>query len=91
MIGVARGALDASLKYVKERQQFNKPIAEFQGVQFQLAQAATELEAARLMVYNAAGSKMPAVLHEGSGDGKLLSSQVRRVTSLAVELFGGYG
>src|SRR5437764_7018223 len=54
MIGVARGALDASLKYVKERQQFNKPIAEFQGVQFQLAQAATELEAARLMVYNAA-------------------------------------
>src|SRR3989475_524238 len=53
MIGIARGALDASLKYVKERQQFNKPIAEFQGVQFQLAQAATELEAAPLMVYNA--------------------------------------
>src|SRR5213082_2631612 len=93
MIGVARGALDASLKYVKERQQFNKPIAEFQGVQFQLAQAATELEAARLMVYNAARL-------EDAGDSytkqaamaKLLSSQVaERVTSLAVELFGGYG
>src|SRR5216117_3138839 len=52
MIGVARGALDATLKYVKERRQFGRPIAEFQAVQFQLAQAATELEAARLMVYN---------------------------------------
>src|SRR5438094_4985058 len=54
MIGVARGALTATLTYVRERQQFGHPIAEFQGVQFQLAQAATELEAARLMVYNAA-------------------------------------
>src|SRR5207253_1844205 len=54
MIGVARGALAAALKYVKERKQFGKPVSEFQGVQFQLAQAATELEAARLMVYNAA-------------------------------------
>src|SRR5260221_10371716 len=53
MIGVARGALDAAGKYVKERKQFGKPVAEFQAVQFQLAQAATELEAARLMVYNA--------------------------------------
>src|SRR5207302_5227362 len=54
MIGVARGALDASLKYVKERQQFGKPLADFQGVQFHLAQAATVLESARPMVYNAA-------------------------------------
>src|SRR2546426_5778846 len=54
MIGVARGALDAAVKYVKERKQFGKPVAEFQAVQFQLAQGATELEAARLMVYNAA-------------------------------------
>src|SRR5882724_10012670 len=54
MIGVARGALTAALKYAKERKQFGKPIGEFQAVQFQLAQAATELEAARLMVYNAA-------------------------------------
>src|SRR5438128_8287900 len=54
MIGVARGALAAALTYAKERKQFGKPIGEFQAVQFQLAQAATELEAARLMVYNAA-------------------------------------
>src|SRR2546430_6945973 len=54
MIGVARGALDAACKYVKERKQFGHPIGEFQAVQFQLAQAATELEAARLMVYNSA-------------------------------------
>src|SRR6266571_2536740 len=54
MIGVARGALDATLTYVKERKQFGRPIGEFQAVQFQLAQAATELEAARLLVYNAA-------------------------------------
>ena len=54
MIGVARGALETTLAYVKERRQFGKPIADFQAVQFQLAQAATELQAARLMVYNAA-------------------------------------
>src|SRR5690348_1716990 len=54
MIGVARGALEAAIAYVKERKQFNKPVAEFQAVQFQIAQAATEQEAARLMVYNAA-------------------------------------
>jgi len=93
MIGVAGGALDATVGYVKERQQFGKPIAEFQAVQFQLAQAATELEAARLMVYNAARLKdagqpfaLPAAM------AKLYSSQVaERVTSLCVELFGGYG
>ncbi len=93
MIGVARGALDASLKYVRERQQFNKPIAEFQGVQFQLAQAATELEAARLMVYNAARLEDAGASYtKEAAMAKLLSSQVaERVTSLAVELFGGYG
>ena len=93
MIGVARGALDVSLKYVKERQQFNKPIAEFQGVQFQLAQAATELEAARLMVYNAARLEDAGESYtKEAAMAKLLSSQVaERVTSLAVELFGGYG
>jgi alkylation response protein AidB-like acyl-CoA dehydrogenase len=93
MIGVAGGALDAAVTYVKERQQFGRPIAEFQGVQFQLAQAATELEAARLMVYNAARLKdagepftQPAAM------AKLYSSQVaERVTSLCVELLGGYG
>jgi len=93
MIGVAGGALDTAVAYVKERQQFGRPIAEFQAVQFQLAQAATELEAARLMVYNAARLKdagepftQPAAM------AKLYSSQVaERVTSLCVELLGGYG
>ena len=93
MIGVAQGALGAALAYVKERHQFGKPIAENQGVQFQLAQAATELEAARLMVYNAARLKDAGqdIAREGAM-AKLLSSQVaERVTSLCVELFGGYG
>jgi len=93
MIGVARGALDATIAYVKERQQFGKSVAEFQGVQFQLAQAATELEAARLMVYNAA--RLRDAGHDVQKEGamaKLFSSQVcERVTSLCVELFGGYG
>jgi alkylation response protein AidB-like acyl-CoA dehydrogenase len=93
MIGVARGALDAAVGYVKERRQFGKPIAEFQAIQFQLAQAATELEAARLMVYNAARLKdagAPFTIEAAMA--KLMSSQVcERVTSLCVELFGGYG
>jgi len=93
MIGVARGALTATLKYVKERQQFGKPIAEFQAVQFQLAQAATELEAARLMVYSAArleDAHQPYTMEAAMA--KLFASQVaERVTSLCVELFGGYG
>jgi alkylation response protein AidB-like acyl-CoA dehydrogenase len=93
MIGVARGALDAAIGYVKERQAFGKSVAEFQGVQFQLAQAATELEAARLLVYNAARLRDTGrdVMKEGAM-AKLFSSQVcERVTSLCVELFGGYG
>ena len=93
MIGVAAGALDAATAYVKERQQFGRPLADFQAVQFQLAQAATELEAARLMVYNAARLKDAG--HDIAKEGamaKLFSSQVaERVTSLCVELFGGYG
>ena len=93
MIGVARGALAAALRYVKERNQFGHPIAEFQAVQFQLAQAATELEAARLMVYNAArleDAGEPYTMQAAMA--KLFSSQVtERVTSLTVELFGGYG
>jgi butyryl-CoA dehydrogenase len=93
MIGVAGGALAAATKYLKERKQFGKPLSEFQGVQFQVAQAATELEAARLMVYNAARLKDAGrdIAHEGAM-AKLYSSQVaERVTSLCVELFGGYG
>jgi alkylation response protein AidB-like acyl-CoA dehydrogenase len=93
MIGVARGALAAALKYVKERKQFGKPVAEFQGVQFQLAQAATELEAARLLVYNAARLEDAGEPYTTQAAmAKLFAAQVaERVTSLAVELFGGYG
>jgi alkylation response protein AidB-like acyl-CoA dehydrogenase len=93
MIGIAQGALDATIKYLNERKQFGKPLAEFQGVQFQVAQAATEIEAARLMVYNAARLKDAGrdIAREGAM-AKLFSSQVcERVTSLCVELFGGYG
>ncbi|MFN8573996.1 MAG: acyl-CoA dehydrogenase [Gemmatimonadaceae bacterium] len=93
MIGVARGALSAATAYVKERKQFGKPIAEFQAVQFQLAQAATELEGARLMVYNASRLKDAGedIAREGAM-AKLFSSQVaERVTSVCLELFGGYG
>jgi len=93
MIGVARGALEAATKYVKERKQFGKPVAEFQAVQFQLAQAATELEAARLMVYNATRLKdAGAEYTQNAAMAKLFSSQVaERVTSVCLELFGGYG
>ena len=93
MIGVAQGALNAAINYVNERKQFGKPLSDFQAVQFQLAQAATEIEAARLMVYNAARLKDAGkdIAREGAM-AKLFSSQVcERVTSLCVELFGGYG
>jgi len=93
MIGVAQGALNATVKYLNERKQFGKALAEFQGIQFQVAQAATDLEAARLMVYNAARLKEGGkdIAREGAM-AKLFSSQVcERVTSLCVELFGGYG
>jgi len=93
MVGVARGALEATVGYVKERRQFGKAIAEFQGVQFQLAQMATELEAARLMVYNAARLKDAGhPFAQEAAMAKLFSSQVAdRITSQCVELFGGYG
>jgi alkylation response protein AidB-like acyl-CoA dehydrogenase len=93
MIGVARGALEAATSYVKERRQFGKAIAEFQGVQFQLAQMATDLEAARLMVYNAARLKDAGLpFAQQAAMAKLFSSQVAdRITSSCLELFGGYG
>ena len=93
MIGVARGALEHAIAYTKERKQFNTRIADFQGVQFQIAQAATDLEAARLMVYNAARLKDAGqpFLREAAM-AKLFSSQVaEQVTSLAVQLYGGNG
>jgi alkylation response protein AidB-like acyl-CoA dehydrogenase len=93
MIGVAAGALAAATTYVKERHQFGKAIAEFQGVQFQLAQMATDLEAARLMVYNTARLKDAGLpFAQQAAMAKLFSSQVAdRTTSNCLELFGGYG
>ena len=93
MIGLAQAALDHAVRYTKERKQFGKAIADFQGVQFQLARAATEIEAARLMVYNAARLREtgePFVTEAAMC--KLLSSEVaERVASLAINLYGGYG
>ena len=93
MLGVAQGALEAATGYVKERKQFGKPIAEFQGVQFQLGQMATELEAARLLVYNAARLKdQGQPFQREAAMAKLFSSQMAdRTTSRCLELFGGYG
>jgi short-chain 2-methylacyl-CoA dehydrogenase len=93
MIGVASGALEAATAYVKERRQFGKAISEFQAVQFQLAQMATDLEAARLMVYNVARLKDAGQpFAQQAAMAKLFSSQVAdRITSACLELFGGYG
>lgn len=93
MVGLAQGALDHTLKYVQEREQFGRPIGKFQGVQFQLAEMATELQASRLLVYNAARLKdagedfvIPAAM------AKLHSSRMaEKVSSLAIDLHGGYG
>jgi alkylation response protein AidB-like acyl-CoA dehydrogenase len=93
MIGLARGALEHALRYTGERTQFKQPVNQFQGVQFQLAEMATEIEAARLMVYNAARMKdagLPFVKEAAMA--KLYSSRVaERVSSKAIELYGGYG
>src|SRR6201984_3510654 len=93
MIGLARGAWEFACKYALERKQFGKPIADFQGIQFQIAQMATEIEAARLMVYNAARMKDAGVnFVKEAAMTKLFCSQVaERVTSLAIEIYGGYG
>jgi alkylation response protein AidB-like acyl-CoA dehydrogenase len=93
MIGIAAGALESALAYTGERQQFGKSINQFQGVQFQLAEMATELEAARLMVYNAARMKDAGInFVKEAAMAKLYSSRVaERVSSKAIELYGGYG
>ncbi|MGA6980480.1 MAG: acyl-CoA dehydrogenase [Candidatus Sulfotelmatobacter sp.] len=93
MIGVARGAWEFAAKYAQERKQFGKLLADFQGIQFQIAQMATEIEAARLMVYNAARMKDAGMnFVKEAAMTKLFASQVaERVTSLAIEIYGGYG
>ncbi len=93
MLGLAQGALDHAVRYTKERRQFGKAIAEFQGVQFQLARAAMEIEATRLLVYNAARLRdagLPFLTEAAMC--KLQASEVaERTASLAINLFGGYG
>jgi short-chain 2-methylacyl-CoA dehydrogenase len=93
MIGLARGALDHATRYAKERKQFGKTIAEFQGVQFQLAKMAVQVEAARLLVYNAArlrDARLPFVTEAAMA--KYYSSEIaEKVASKAIEIFGGVG
>jgi len=93
MIGLAQGALDHAIRYTQERKQFGKSIAEFQAVQHQLARAATDLEAARLLVYNAGRLRdagQPFLAEAAMC--KIFSSEVaERVASLAINLYGGYG
>lgn len=93
MIGVAAGALKATVTYVGEREQFGRAIGQFQGVQFQLAQMATELEAARLLVYNAARLKDAGqpFLREAAMAKLYASEMAQRVTSMCIDLHGGYG
>ena len=93
MLGLAQGAWNCAAKYAQERKQFGKPIAEFQAVQFTLAEMATEIEATRLMVYNAARLKDAHMDYvREAAMVKYFSSQVaERVASLAVEIYGGYG
>lgn len=93
MIGIAQGAFDAALAYTQERKQFGQAISDFQGVQFQLAKMATEIETARLLVYNSARLKEngESFLKEAAM-AKYHSSEVaENVSSLAIDLFGGYG
>jgi len=93
MLGLAQGAWNCAAKYAQERKQFGKPIAEFQAVQFALAEMATDIEATRLMVYNAARLKDARMDYvREAAMAKYFSSQVaERVASLAVEVYGGYG
>lgn len=93
MVGLADGALQAALRYTKQRQQFGKTLAEFQAIQFQLAEMATQLEAARLLVYNAARLKEAGEpFLQQAAMAKYFASQVaEQVASKAVEVFGGLG
>jgi butyryl-CoA dehydrogenase/short/branched chain acyl-CoA dehydrogenase len=93
MVGIAQGALQAAIAYAKSRQQFGKPIAQFQAMQFQLAEMATELEAARLMVYNTARLKDAGepFIQQAAMTKYFASQMAERVTSRAVEVFGGVG
>lgn len=92
-LGIAQGALDQAVSYAKERKQFDKPIAAFQGVQFQLADMATQITAARFLVYNAAYRASAGLSYsQDSAMAKLMASETAmRVTTQAVQILGGYG
>ena len=92
-LGIAQGALDEAVAYAKERKQFNTPIANFQGVQFQLADMATQVEASRLMVYLAAYKASAGLSYsQSSAMAKLMASETAmKVTTQAVQILGGYG
>ncbi len=93
MVGIAQGALDAAIAYSRERKQFGKPVSRFQAIQFQIAHLATDIEAARLMVYNAARLKDAgrSFLKEAAMAKYFASQVAERVASQAIEVFGGYG
>lgn len=93
MLGIAQGAFDATVEYVKSREQFGKPIAGFQGVQFQIAEMRTQLEAVRLLVYNAARLKDAGKdFVKEAAIAKLYASRTaEKICSVAVDLFGGNG
>ncbi len=93
MIGLASGALNHGIQYVKQREQFGQPIAKFQAIQFQIAELSTQLEAARLLTYNAARLKDARISFvKEAAMAKYFSSQAaERITSQVIELFGGYG
>jgi butyryl-CoA dehydrogenase/short/branched chain acyl-CoA dehydrogenase len=93
MVGVARGALENAVRYAQERKQFGRPIAEFEAIQFQLARLSTEVEAARLMAYNAARLKDAGLpfLKEAAMAKYFCSQVAEQVASECVEVYGGYG
>jgi alkylation response protein AidB-like acyl-CoA dehydrogenase len=93
MVGLARGAWEFAVKYAQERKQFGRAIAEFQGIQFQIAQMATEIEASRMLLYNCARMKDARMnFVKEAAMTKLYTSQVaERVASLCLEIYGGYG
>lgn len=92
-VGLAQGALDAAVKYAKERLAFGKPIAEFQGIQFKLADMATGVQAARLLTYRAAMAKQSGEpINQIAAQAKLYASEVaQRVATESVQIHGGYG
>ena len=93
MLGLATGAWEHALRYTQERRQFGKPVAEFQAVQFSLAKMATEIEACKLMVYDAARRKVAGhpFVKEAAMTKYFVSQVAEHVASECVELFGGYG